>query len=686
VPGLSGLPDDEKLSAKPRLLACGLKLFSPIWTLRQVRQACLKEHLLRPDKSLSFVMSTMVRFWILLSAFAVGGGWLLSAVHELNCSGYAVTFLLAAAGFAVFFTNAKHRAQIDWFRRLAISRRRFKRPAPCFFLVMTCFSLAAGLLYAPADGDSNAYRIPRVLHWLGAGQWHWISTLDVRMNISGCGFEWLSAPIILFTDSFRFVFLINWISFLLLPGLIFSVFIRLQVPCRVAWWWMWLLAAGWCYAMQASSIINDSFAAVYALASVDFALRARERGNVTDAWLSLIAAALVTGTKQTIVPLVLVCVVAILPCLKLLRLRPLGTIFVLFGSLLVSAVPLFFFNKVHTGLWLGIPPNTGSQAMFWARCEPDSPIVGIVGNVFCIPAQNLAPPIFPWAGRWNEMMKHFLQTPFGSHFVSFEDFGLLGRAVTAGNAGLGLGICALALISMVAARRSGSLSVSVKQDSFLHLLRWAPFVALLIFMAKVGSHSNARQLAPYYVFFFPALLAGVGQSRLTRRRWWRVLGVAAMLSTAVLLVISREHPLFPAESIVAVLKKESVGHAFVAKIDKSLYYWDSTRMVIANPLKDKIPQAEHVVGYATVFGYCEPGLWLPLGSRTVDRMLPDMTAGEIFRKNIHYVLIGDEYFSVTKEKDIGKWLNDYHGQLIDQTTYYFGPTGPIRTLYLVRLP
>ena len=204
-------------------------------------------------------------------------------------------------------------------------------------------------------------------------------------------------------------------------------------------------------------------------------------------------------------------------------------------------------------------------------------------------------------------------------------------------------------------------------------------------MAKIGSHSNARQLAPYYLFFFPALLVAAGQSRLTRQRWWQGLGLGAMVSTAILLIIAREHPLFPAKTIVAVLKKESVAQKFVSKIDKSFYYWDSTRTAVANPLKEKIPPAERVVGYATIFGYCEPGLWFPLGSRTVERVLPDTTPGELFRKNIHYILIGDEFFSVAKDRNIQGWLNDYHGELIDQMTYYYGPTGPIRTLYLVRL-
>ena len=59
---------------------------------------------------------------------------------------------------------------------------------------------------------------------------------------------------------------------------------------------------------------------------------------------------------------------------------------------------------------------------------------------------------------------------------------------------------------------------------------------------------------------------------------------------------------------------------------------------------------------------------MPLGSRAVER-----------------IVIGDEVFGVAKDKSIDAWLNDYHGQFIEQTTYDFGPTGPIRTLYLVHL-
>jgi len=54
-------------------------------------------------------------------------------------------------------------------------------------------------------------------------------------------------------------------------------------------------------------------------------------------------------------------------------------------------------------------------------------------------------------------------------------------------------------------------------------------------------------------------------------------------------------------------------------------------------------------------------------------------------KGIHYIVVGNEYFEVSAEKTIEEWLNKYDGELIDQMNYNYGPTGPVRQLYLVRL-
>lgn len=186
----------------------------------------------------------MVRFWILLSTLLVGGGWILSALHQLNRAGYVVVLSPLVLVTSLWWKKSRPLSLENLRRWHCKFLTRFKRRAPQLFLLITALSFLSGCLYPALNCDANAYRLPRVMHWLWAGQWHWIHTFDSRMNIAACGMEWLSAPLILFSHTDRLLFLINWISYLMLPGLIFSVFTRLQVRPRVAWWWTWLLASG----------------------------------------------------------------------------------------------------------------------------------------------------------------------------------------------------------------------------------------------------------------------------------------------------------------------------------------------------------------------------------------------------------------------------------------------------------
>ena len=241
--------------------------------------------------------------WILFCAFCNCVGWLLSAFHQLNATGYTVAFGLGVVVVLVFrkkvFPAAGASSQI---RKLM---RRFRRPFPFAFLVLAMLAFAGGALYAPNNYDALAYRTPRVLHWLAEGRWHWIHTEFQRLNTRAPAFEWLSAPWIALLRTDRFLFLINIISFLLLPGLVFSVFHRLGVCGRVAWHWMWLVPTGYCFVLQAGSIGNDLFAAPLVLAALAFGLRAQKGKRHMDLWLSILAAALFTGVKANTLPLLL---------------------------------------------------------------------------------------------------------------------------------------------------------------------------------------------------------------------------------------------------------------------------------------------------------------------------------------------------------------------------------------------
>jgi len=165
----------------------------------------------------------LVRIWLWISALATLAGWTLSAVGYLNPLGYFIFFGLA---LILFFTlrkqEPKHLVVDDIIRsrrpvvddvrsRSRFSaqgtpyvvrykiRWRFRHSLPLGFAILALLAFAGGLLYSPNNHTGLTYRTPRVLQWLTHEGWFWIHTPNYRMNNRACGFEWLSAPILLFT-------------------------------------------------------------------------------------------------------------------------------------------------------------------------------------------------------------------------------------------------------------------------------------------------------------------------------------------------------------------------------------------------------------------------------------------------------------------------------------------------------
>src|SRR6202453_1432817 len=208
-------------------------------------------------------MTNAVAIWIWLGVYLNCAGWFLSAIHQLNATGYAVALAIGVAGlWAWKIRDAKYpgsEAKLFSPGTLYKWLRRFRKPFPLAFLVLSFMIFLGGAIYAPNNYDALAYRLPRVLHWLADDQWHWIHTIFPRVNNRACGMEWLSAPIMALSKSDRLLFLINLISFLFLPGLLFSLLTRLGVRRRVAWHWMWIFPTGYCFVLQAGSISNEAF-------------------------------------------------------------------------------------------------------------------------------------------------------------------------------------------------------------------------------------------------------------------------------------------------------------------------------------------------------------------------------------------------------------------------------------------
>ena len=257
--------------------------------------------------------------------------------------------------------------------------------------------------------------------------------------------EWLTAPLLLFTKSDRALFLVNFIPFLLLPGLVFSVFTRLGVRARVAWQWMWLLPTGYNFLLQAGSICNDTFPAVFALAAIDFAARAWRSRRAADLWHSILAAALLTGAKASNLPLLLPWAILIFPVVPLLRRKPLATLSVLLLSALVSFLPMAVLNNHFCGDWSGAKLEPAFMVM-------KDPAVGLYGNPFQLLLDNSIPPVFPLAGWWNQhaplFMPHFLTEAADNYFDA--GFFSVGELPTEDWAGIGFGLCLLLVVSVLA--------------------------------------------------------------------------------------------------------------------------------------------------------------------------------------------------------------------------------------------
>jgi hypothetical protein len=424
---------------------------------------------------------------------------------------------------------------------------------------------------------------------------------------------------------------------------------------------MWLLpVGGYCFVMQAETTQNDILGVVYALAAVCLALNAAERGVIHDFWLSMLAVALLTNVKQTNIPLALLWLVAALPGSGLILKRPIATAAIVMISLLVSILPTTIFNFQHEGNWTGTPVNTP----FLTNCILNSPFWGITGNAFSLAAQNFRPPIFPWSQAWNQEMQRFLQTPFGGHFKSFESFGFLNFHVDSQTAGIGLGICALAIVSVIwaACLKNKPDSTGRKRTTTLRLLLALPWALLLVFMAKVGTYENARQLAPYYLFLLPSLLAPLAHTDLARKLLWQRLTYIVMLASTALVITSHLHPVFPALTISNWLQEKCPHSKFVREIS-ALYAYRSDIEAERSLFKKDLPPNTSVVGLKSPEDI-EDGFWFPVGQRRVKEVLPGDTSKELRSLGIEYVVIKSTSLRFDNET-ISQWMVRYNGELVE---------------------
>ena len=548
-------------------------------------------------------------------AWCQASGWLLSAIGSLNTTGY-----LAASpvllGLALWFWTATRPAAAKrlsfpkWLRRIKTS------PSLAAWCVVTLLILLGAVINPPSNYDGLTYRLPKLLYWLQENRWHWIDALDFRLNITGAGFEWMSAPFILFTRSDRGLFLLNFLPFLLLPGLFFVAAGGLGIRLRTARWWMWVWPMAYGIAMQAGSIGNDMVGAALALASLAFAAQALRGSPYLCLFLSALAAAAMTGIKATTLPLGLPLGIYWLwiACKTLgwRRTTALGAA-LLPLAILLSFLPVAVACSFHTGRWNG---NPGDRYGF----EPKNPIAALAGNSMDFSFSLFAPPLAPGSGGINNRFDQYVSgqrwnTWIKANYGCFNP-SLLQDMPTEEGAGIGLGITLAALL--LAAKRPKRRSLRQPSGTAIGLaFPLATLLAMLAFMAKSGVGGTPRLMVPFIPLLLLAVICWRYRKTQPVHACHSLLSVIPAVFLLPALFLNPNRPLLPTSFLTQLPGlPESVRTRMT-----QVYQTYSIRGELLAPFRDKIPTGE-LVGFAGGGDNSAYSLFKPFGTRHVTNLSP----------------------------------------------------------------
>ena len=545
--------------------------------------------------------------WILLSTAFCAGAMLLSAFSLLNRPGNTILLAVSLAGSAWgYFKLNGH----PWFFN-GLRWRRFRRPFPLIYLFCALSALVGGAIHSPTNHDALSYRVPRLLHWLSSGQWHYIGGTDTRMDFSGTGFEAMMLPPFAAFHTLRFAFLINAVSYLLLPGLIFSVFSALGIRRSIGARWMWIIPCASCFAMEAGSIGNDLPVCVFVLAALFFGLRAVETGRWTDVVLALLASALMTGVKVVALPLLLPIAICMLwvffrhPKLIL----PAAAASVLAVS--ISFLPIAIANTLNVGDWAG-----DSNSLL----KIHDPVVGLAGNAIIIGSASLAPAIFPQSEKLNT----WFNSSIGEGSLSwikagFADFRMTHpQLASEENSGLGLGVSAALVLGVAGAWRQLRIKRLVGPGGLIFASFWC---ALLFFMVKLGNCGAPRLIAPYYAGLIGLPLLLIQSGKVFAKTWWQRSSLILLLPIVPALAMSPARPLLPMRTLVDMLEDMGLQAATLSRMD-TVYEVYANRYDAYQQVRDLLPEDTTSIGFAGTSGESQYSFWLPMGTRRVVDFTP----------------------------------------------------------------
>jgi hypothetical protein len=591
--------------------------------------------------------------WLIWSAWCSVSGWLLSAANRLDGVGYlAMTPVLFGAGWLWLRATAGKTEKFNFAKIF----RRLRRPAPLVFVIIAALSLLGGILYAPWSFDATTYRLPRILYWWSAHHWYWIGTLDHRLDFSSAGFEWQMLPLVVLTHGDRFLFLLNWLPYLLLPGLIFTAFRALGVGARNARRWMWLLPAAYCVALQAGSLQNDGYTLGYLLAAVVFGVLGLRQKSLGLVLLSVLAAALLTGAKVSNVPLLLPLGVLLLPALVSVRWRDWKTFVVLAVAVFVSFLPLSYQCWKNTADWTGNPDNQ------W-NVKTRGVVAPAAANAVILLNDALQPPYLPGSRAVNARLEAFNAGALAGRLKDAHgEFGGIHFSEMAyeGGAGPGFGLAlylaALLLGSALVGARPACGPAAL--PLVLKVVPWLAWISYFVFLVKLGSNHSARIGAPYYPLLLVTLLRCPRVAAFERKKSAGALAVFCAALALPVLLLTPARPLVPVQTLARLAHRP-----FAEKIAEQYRFWGGLRDDLA-PLRARLPVDAVRLGYAAGFHDTPYGLFPPLGDRKIVELGLPLGSGALPPADLKYAVVTERGLTERHGFGLAEWLRRAGGTVI----------------------
>ena len=618
-------------------------------------------------------MPFCLEIWLLYAATCSAAGWLFSFFHILNGSAYLILHIIFFISiFLLYRFQLKHLFCLRTLHKIRArffpARRSHEHPLslrlilPASFFLVAFLALLAGSIYSPNNFDALTYRLPRVLNWLQDNGWSWIHTINVRLNNRATGFEWLIAPQLSLFHTDRLLFLLNYLSFLLLPGLLFCLLRECRARVRNAWLWMWTFPTGYGYLLQAGSICNDAFATVYALSATTLALRFAREYKTPDLLFCLLSCALLTGAKASNLPLLLpVFLLLIFSWKSLLHAwRPL--IAIILPLILASLIPAAYLNWKYCGDWTG------------TRLEPSrfvsAPWIGLVGNFGQTLAQNFSPPILPSARALDSILQsllpYFIREPLRLDFEGGFTFGL-GELPTEAS-GLGFGLSLLLLIASIFSIPSWRRYWRQSPLPIRIFLITGP-ISLIWFFTKTAIAGISRVVLPYFPIALAFILAASNWSRLHRSRLFRLTVLLNLFLAILTIVTDPSRPLWPAQTLLS----HSTSSPPIEKLRTralSVYSNYGSRSDVFSPLRPLLPPSVSEVGFFNGGDDPVSSLWKPYGSLTVREVTPKDNLASLQARGLHYIFAGERGLRDNRSQTIEEWATDLHGSIIATTTLH----------------